>query len=154
MSSATKAAKHLTVRNLEVFKNTNFQEILSLFGITQKLILEHSPQGRYLRCLMIKWSKGKVRVYSDSVLCLRKLSDPSEANRRWDGQVADFQLSASYEESLGIDGEPIELEWNIFSGLTSLQIPQRIQNDLQERNIQLEKFGDRIIFMLMLTDIE
>ena len=30
--------------NLEVYKNTNFEEIQSLFNITQKLILEHSEE--------------------------------------------------------------------------------------------------------------
>ena len=43
MPSAMKAAIHLgptCTENLEIYKNTNFEEILSLFGITQKLILE------------------------------------------------------------------------------------------------------------------
>ena len=39
-------------------------------------------------------------------------------------------------------------------GLTSLQIVQKIQVDLQERNVELEKFEDRIIFMSMFNDIE
>ena len=55
---------------------------------------------------------------------------------------------------LGIDGEPIEFEWNIFPGLTSLEILQRIQKDLQDQNIEPEKFEDRIIFMSMFNDIE
>ena len=45
MSSAMKAAIHLGpnyTKNLEVYKNTNFEEIQSLFGITQKLISDHS----------------------------------------------------------------------------------------------------------------
>ena len=83
---------------------------------------------------------------------MEKLSDPSEANRRCEGQVADFQLSASCEETVGIDGEPIEFGWNIFQRFTSLQILQRIQNYLQERNI--EQFGDRIIFISVFNDIE
>ena len=32
---------------------------------------------------VITWTKAKVHVYSDSVLCLRKMSEHSEANRRW-----------------------------------------------------------------------
>ena len=83
---------------------------------------------------------------------MEKLSDRSEANRRCEAQVADVQLSASCEETLGIDGEPVEFEWNIFPGFTSLQILQRIQNDLQKRNI--EQFGNRIIFMSVFNDIE
>ena len=47
MSSATKAVIHLGpnyTENLEVFKNTNFEEIQSSFGITQRLMLEHSDE--------------------------------------------------------------------------------------------------------------
>ena len=42
-----------------------------------------------------------------------------------------------------------ELEWNILSGFTSLQIIHEIQYNLQKRNIELEKLTDRIIFMSM-----
>ena len=43
-------------------------------------------------------------------------------------------MSASHGELLGIDGEAIELEWNIFPLCTSLQILQEIQDNLQKRN--------------------
>ena len=54
-------------------------------------------------------------------------------------------MSASYRELLGIDEEPIEFEWNIIPGFSSLQILQKIHNDLRERNIEPEKFTDWII---------
>ena len=49
MSSSMKAASHLGPtfffgESGEVYKNTNFVEIQSLFNITQKLILEHSEE--------------------------------------------------------------------------------------------------------------
>ena len=47
MSSSRKAAIHLGpnyLANLEVYKNTNFEEVQSLFNITKKLILEHSEE--------------------------------------------------------------------------------------------------------------
>ena len=47
MSSSMKAAIHLGpnyLANLEVYKNTNFEEIQSLINITQKLILRHSEE--------------------------------------------------------------------------------------------------------------
>ena len=50
---------------------------------------------------------------------------------------------------LGFDGEAIEFEWNIFPGFSSWQILQEFRNDLRRRNIELEKFTDRIIFMSM-----
>ena len=53
---------------------------------------------------------------------------------RLEGQVEEFKMSASYTELTGIDGEPIdEFEWNIFPGLTSLQVLQEIQNNLQKQ---------------------
>ena len=108
--------------NLVVYKNTNFEGIQNLFGIFQNLISDSEEilnarpieikTASWTRSMlfnnqMIKWTKAKEFVDSNSVLCLRKLSDHSEANRRWEGQVADFPWTAFYEEFLGIDGEPI-----------------------------------------------
>ena len=47
MSSSMRAAIHLgpnCLANLEVYKNTSFEEIQSFFSITQKLMLEHSEE--------------------------------------------------------------------------------------------------------------
>ena len=49
----------------------------------------------------------------------------------------------------GIEVALIEFEWNIFLGLTSLEILQKIQEDLQDRIIEFEELEDRIIFMPM-----
>ena len=50
------------------------------------------------------------RVYSESVVCLRKMSDHSEANRRWENQVKNFD-SPILRELFGSDGQSIEFEW-------------------------------------------
>ena len=84
--------------NLEVH-NTNFEEIKSLFGITQRLISEHSDEIFNVKSIesaspswtrstlshdqVIRWTKAKVHVYSDSVLCVGKMYEHKEANRRW-----------------------------------------------------------------------
>ena len=47
VSSSMKAAIHLgpnSLANLEVYKNTNSEEIQSLFNITQKLVSDHSSE--------------------------------------------------------------------------------------------------------------
>ena len=62
--------------------------------------------------------------------------------KRWESQVKELQQSDSYRELFGIDGEPIEFEWHIFPGRTSLEIFQWIQKDLQDPNIEPQKFGD------------
>ena len=48
----------------------------------------------------------------------------------------------------------MEFEWNIFPGLTSLEILLKIQEDLHDRSTELENYEDRIIFMSMFNDIE
>ena len=56
-------------------------------------------------------------IFEDSVLCLGKMSDPAEAKRRWENQEEEFQQSDSHRKLFGIDGEPIEFEWNISQDL-------------------------------------
>ena len=92
MASTMKAAIHLGqsyIENLEAYKNTNFEEFQNLFGITQKLTLDHSEEILNVKPIgcttpsctrstlsldqVIKWTKAKVSVYSDSVLCLVKM---------------------------------------------------------------------------------
>ena len=53
-------------------------------------------------------------------------------------------MSASYKELLVIDGEPIEFELNFLPGFSSLQLLQKIQNDLRERNIEPENRPDHL----------
>ena len=73
----------------EIYKNTKFEEIESLFNITPKLVMEHSDEILNLKCLeyaspswtrpvlandqAIKWAKAKVCVYADSVLSVGQM---------------------------------------------------------------------------------
>ena len=50
-------------------------------------------------------------------------------------------MSASYKELLGIDEEATEFEWNILSGVTSLQNLHKIQDGLRVWNIKPENHG-------------
>ena len=72
--------------NLEVYRHINFEEFHNLFDITQRLILDHqaeilnvspidwtapsSTRSTLSHDQVITWTKAKVHVYSDSVLCL------------------------------------------------------------------------------------
>ena len=96
---------------------------------------------------MIKRSKGrKQRYMSVMIQCcvweeytnLQKQT-PSEKNR---------PITSEYAELSGIDGEPIEFEWNIS------QILRHIQKDLKARQINPKQFEGQIIFMLMFKDID
>ena len=136
MSTTMKAAIHLgpnCFEFLEVYRNTIFEE---LQNVAKKLILNHHAEilnvttidrtrSTFSHDQVITWTKAKIHVYSDSVLCLGKLSDHSEANRRWENQVNDVQQSSSYRELLGIDGEPIQIEWNISQNLRHWRFSRR-----------------------------
>ena len=172
MTSSRKAAIHLGPRhteNLDVSKNSEIEDIESLFIMTKKLFLENS-EIRNVNCLdstspsrtrstllsdrAVKWMKAKVHVYSDSVLCLGKIHDPGEAIEQCKGQMASFRVKMFFTELLGLDGEPIEFEWKIVQGFTALQILQEIQSDLEGAHIEPEEFSDRIIFMSMFNDTD
>ena len=89
--------------NLFTYRNTDIEELQNLFDITQKLILNYQAEildettidwisPSWTRSTLshdqvITWTKAKVRVCSDSVLCFGKISDHSEANRRWEDQI-------------------------------------------------------------------
>ena len=53
-----------------------------------------------------------------------------------------------------IDGEPMEHEWNIFPGFTTLQLCNKVQELLSRLSVTPEKFIGRIIFMSMFNDIQ
>ena len=75
----------------------------------------------YLRLnRVIEWTKAKIHVYTDSVLCAVNMQERSGANQRWLDQHEEFQQSNSYKDLDGIDGEPTEFEWDIFLGFTLL----------------------------------
>ena len=152
--------EHKTSKNFRIcsISRRNWHWTIKLrFWMWQRLIGQ-LPHGRGLHLRIdqvITWTKAKVRVHSDSVLCLGKMSHHhSDASRRWENLEKEFRHSNSYRKLLGMDGEPIEIEWNIFPGLTSLEILQEIQEDVQDRNIEPEDFEDRIIFMSMFNNIE
>ena len=49
--------------------------------------------------------------------------------------------------------EPMELEWNIFPGFTTLHLSHKVQNLLLRMSVTPEKLMGRIIFMSMFNDI-
>ena len=102
----------------------------------------------------VTWAKAKVCVYADSVHCVVHVKDISGATERWKGQIEDLKKCSSYQDAVGLDGEAIEFEWNIFPEFSSLSLLREIQNDLETKNIKPEDFKDGIIFMSMFNYID
>ena len=90
----------------------NAFEILNL----STMMYDLSPWMRMTLChdQAIKWATAKAHVYSDSVLCMGRIHEPSEENTKWKELIHYFQQSSEYAELSGVDGGPMEREWNIF----------------------------------------
>ena len=102
---------------------------------------------------VISLSHSKVYVFSDSVLCLRKMHQNRQSNTVWEDKLTWFKSSSQYRTLNTIDGEPMEFEWNIFQGFTTLQLCNKVQELMSNMSDQPEEFKGRIIFMSMFSDI-
>ena len=71
---------------------------------------------------VISLSRAKVYVFSDSVLCLGKMSENPLSNVVWEDKFTFFKSSPKYRALDTLDGEPMEFEWNIFPGFNTLQL--------------------------------
>ena len=71
----------------------------------------------------------------------------------WEDRLTWFKSSSEYRALYRIDGEPMELEWNIFPGFTTLQLCNKVREFLSNMSTEPENFTERIIFMSMFNDI-
>ena len=103
--------------------------------------------------VIINLQSTKVYVFSDSVLCLGKVLQHPECNEAWKNRVAGVRAERNYSDFEDIKGESTEFEWNIFPGFTSLQLCDKISNQLSSLGQSPETFTGRILFMSMVNDI-
>ena len=76
--------------------------------------------------------EGKKFMCSLTMHCV--LSEYLSSNIYWENRLSWFQSTPQYRELDGIDGEPLEFEWRMFPGHTTLQILQEIQTLMREWN--------------------
>ena len=82
------------------------------------------------------------------------MSENPLSNYEWEDRLTWFKSSSQYRALDTIDGEPMEFEWNIFPGFTTLQLCTKVQESLSKLSVEPEKFTRRIIFfMSMFNDI-
>ena len=81
---------------------------------------------------VINLQRTKVYVFSDSLLCLGKIFENPQSNDAWEERLEWFKTSQEYRNLDTIDGDPKELEWNIFPGFTTLQLCNRVQEFLSK----------------------
>ena len=73
-------------------------------------------------------SRAKNYVFSDSVLCLGKMSENPLSNIVWEDELTWFKSSSQYRALDTIDGEPVEFEWKNFPGFSTLQLCNKVQD--------------------------
>ena len=69
----------------------------------------------------------EVYVFPDSVLRLGKVNENPQWNYAWEDRLMWFKSSPEYRTLDWIDGEPMEFEWNIFPGFTTLELGTKVQ---------------------------
>ena len=156
--------------NSRSIKNTgNSLTLKQMFDISEKLISEQSDEiygvnatnwedssWKHLSLVndeeVISLSHAKVHVLSGSVLCLGKVNQNTASNTVWEEKLTWFKSSSQYRTLDTIDGEPMEFEWNIFPGFTTLQLCNKVYEFMSEMGDPSE-FKGRIIFMSMFNDI-
>ena len=157
--------------NLHSIKNTGKDLTMKqMFDISEKLISEQSDEiygvntinwegspWKHLSLVggeqVIRLSNTKVYVFSDSVLCLGKMNENPQSNYAWEDRLTWFKSSSECRALDKIDGEPMEFEWNIFPGFTTLQLCYKVQEFLSRMSVEPDDFTGRIIFMSMFNDI-
>ena len=168
MNAATFMGKNL-VEIQHSIMNTRDLTLKHMFDITSKLV---SEQDEINNLDNIQWGKNswkqlsligdetvinlqrtKVYVFSDSVLCLGKIQQHPESNEAWEKRIEGITTDQSYRDYDGINGEPTELEWNIFPGFTTLQLCGKVTDLLSNSGETPETFTGRILFMSMINDI-
>ena len=157
--------------NLQSIKNTgNDLTLKQMFDISEKLIVgqsdeifgvspinwEDSSWGQLSLVNdeeVISLSHAKVNVFSDSVLCLGKCESEPNIKLCLGRKIELVQRFTTITETLDtIDGEPMEFEWNIFSGFTTLQLINKVHGFMTKMS-DPSQFKGRIIFMSMFKDI-
>ena len=106
-----------------------------------------------MEVFVISLQRTKVYVFSDSALCLGKIHEILQSNTAREDGLTWFKSSQEYRDLDRIDGEPMEFEWNIFTGFTTLQLSHKVEELLLRLSVTPEKFTGRIIFMSMFNDI-
>ena len=82
---------------------------------------------------VVSLSHAKVYVFSDSVLCLGKMMHQNpQSNTVWEDKLTWLKSSSQYRALDTFDGEPMEFEWNIFPGFTTLQLCNKVQEFLSK----------------------
>ena len=162
--------ERITQTIVHSIKNTKDLTMKQMFDISEKLIAEQSDEIYGINT--ISWEDSSWNIYlwlvmkKSSVSCTRRFTYFQilrYALERWarthsqtlhgEDRLTCFKSSPQYRTLDKIDGEPVEFEWNIFPGFTTLQLSQEVKHLLLGKGETPENFTGRIIFMSMFNEI-
>ena len=123
--------------NCHSIANTTDLTLKQVFDISTKLVSEQDEisgvktigwenhSWKYKSLIgdeqVISLQRTKVDVFSDSALCLGKIHETSQSNTAWEQILEWFKTSQEHRNFDRIDGEPMEFEWNISQGFSSVK---------------------------------
>ena len=135
----------------EISEQLILEQSDGIFGVSQ-ISWESSP-WKQLSLVNEEEVISLLHAFSDSVLGLGKANqNQASSNTVWEEQLSGFKDSPQYRTLDTIDGEPMEFEWNIFPGFTTLQLVDKVQQFMSKMS-KPEQFQGLIIFMSMFNDI-
>ena len=121
---------------LHSIKNTgNNLTLKQMFDVSEKLTVGQSDEnsGTPIYWEDSSWKHfslvsrmQRFMYFSDSVLCLGKVIQNPTSKTVWEEKMSWFKNSPQDRTLDTIDGEPMELEWNIFPGFTTLQLNNKV----------------------------
>ena len=125
-----KKSEDLTLQQMfDIFEKLISEQSDEIYGV--KTINWEDSSWKYLSLIgdeqVISLLHTKVYVFSDSVLCLGKMNENLQSNIAWEDRLTWFKSSSEYRALDKIDGEPMEFEWNVFPGFTTLQFSHKVQ---------------------------
>ena len=90
----------------------------------------------------VQFATAKTCVFADSVLCLGGIStEPVEA---WESRIKWF-LETHYLKDLDwIDAEPMDFEWKVFPGFTTLGILDKVQKMMTKSKCEPKQFKGNV----------
>ena len=75
-----------------------------------------------------------------------------ESNTVWEEKLTWFRSSSQYRNLDKGNGDPMEFEWKNFTGFTTVQLVDEVQEFMNKMS-DPDQFQGRIIFMSMFNDI-
>ena len=72
----------------------------------------------------------------------------------WKSKIKWYSDNTHFKDLNRIDGMPTEFEWNIFPGITTLGLLEKIQRLMTDWQCEPENLKGRIIFLSIYNDIE